>query len=109
MQRIKTTEDWENILKKSREQPILLLKFSMTCISSIAALKEFKALDTHLSKRLVIVQMERDVSNTIEKDLGVKHESPQFLILLNGNGIWQATHYKIKRTLLTDAINTYVK
>lgn len=108
MQRIKTSEEWRKIVKQSREQPILLLKFSMTCISSITALKEFKALDTHLSKYLVIVQMERDVSNIIEKDLSVKHESPQFLIMMNGRGIWQATHYKIKRTLLTDAINTYV-
>ncbi|MET4561201.1 bacillithiol system redox-active protein YtxJ [Lysinibacillus parviboronicapiens] len=109
MQRIKTNEDWGKILKQSKEQPILLLKFSMTCISSISALKEFKALNTDLPKYLVIVQLERDVSNFIENDLGVKHESPQFLILLNEKGIWQATHYKIKRTLLTEAIHTYVK
>ncbi|MGN4126873.1 bacillithiol system redox-active protein YtxJ [Lysinibacillus sphaericus] len=109
MQRIKTGEEWGKIVKQSKGQPILLLKFSLTCISSISALKEFKALNTNLPKYLVIVQMERDVSNSIEKELGVRHESPQFLILLNGKGIWQATHYKIKRTLLTEAIHTYVK
>ena len=52
--------------------------------------------------------MDRPVSNAIEKDLGVKHESPQLLILKDGKGIWQATHYKTKKTLLNDAINTYI-
>jgi len=52
--------------------------------------------------------MDKQVSNAIEQDLGVKHESPQLLILKDGKGIWQATHYHIKKTLLTDAINTYV-
>ena len=108
MKRIKTNEEWLKILEQSKEQPLLILKFSMTCVSSISALKEFKALDTALPKYLVIVQRERDVSNAIAQDLGVKHESPQLLILKEGKGIWQATHYKIKRPLLAEAIDTYV-
>lgn len=108
MKRIKTSEEWLEILEQSREQPLLILKFSMTCVSSISALKEFKALNTALPKYLVIVQIERDVSNAIARDLGVKHESPQLLILKEGKAIWQATHYKVKRSLLAEAINTYV-
>lgn len=108
MERITTNEDWRTLLEQSTEQPFLVLKFSMTCISSISALKEFKALDTELPKYLVIVQRERAVSNAIARDLGVKHESPQLLILKEGRGVWQATHYKIKRSLLSEAIHTYV-
>lgn len=108
MKRIKTSEEWLEILEQSREQPLLILKFSMTCVSSISALKEFKALNTALPKYLVLVQIERDVSNAIARDLGVKHESPQLLILKEGKAIWQATHYKVKRSLLAEAINTYV-
>ena len=108
MERIKTNEEWQKLLEQSKEQPLLLMKFSLTCVSSISALKEFKALETELPKYLVIVQKERAVSNAIERDLGVRHESPQLLILKDGKGIWQATHYKIKRPLLSEAINTYV-
>lgn len=71
-------------------------------------MKELKELETELPKYIVIVQEERLVSNTITKDLGVKHESPQLIILKGQRGIRQATHSKIKKSLLKEAINTYV-
>lgn len=109
MQRIKTLDSWKEVLEQSHKMPCLVLKFSLTCISSISALKEFKALATELPKYVVIVQKERDVSNAIERDLQVKHESPQFIILQGGKGIWQATHYKIKQPLLVEGLRLYVK
>lgn len=108
MERIKSVEAWRCLLEKSKEQPFLLFKFSMICQSSLSAMKELQALNTELPKYIVIVQEDRLVSNTIEKDLGVKHESPQLLILKGEKGIWQATHYKIKKSLVNEAINTYV-
>ena len=108
MKRITSIEAWWGLLEKSKEQPFLLFKFSMTCLSSLSAMKELRALETELPIYVVIVQQDRLVSNTIEKDLGVKHESPQLLILKGGKGIWQATHHKIKKSLLNEAINTYV-
>lgn len=109
MERIKTAEQWRDTLQQSKDKACLVLKFSMTCFSSISALKELKALETNLPKYLVIVQKDRDVSNIIENDLKVKHESPQLLILKDGKGVWQATHYKIKQSLLSEAISMYVK
>ncbi|WP_313890939.1 bacillithiol system redox-active protein YtxJ [Psychrobacillus sp.] len=108
MKRITSIEAWRNLLETSKDQPVLLLKFSLTCASSLLAMKEIRALETELPKYIVIVQMERQVSNAIEKDLGVRHESPQLLILKDGKGIWQATHYKIKKSLLTEAIDSYI-
>lgn len=108
MKRIKSVEAWQELLERSSEQPFLLLKISITCLSSLSAKKELQALETELPIYIVIVQMDRHVSSAIEKDLGVKHESPQLLILKDGKGIWQATHYAIKKSLLNDAINTYV-
>lgn len=109
MQRIKTLDNWSEVLEQSKHMPCLVLKISMTCMSSIAAIKEYKALITKLPKYLVIVQMDRVVSNAITGDLQVKHESPQLLILQDGKGIWQATHDKIKQPLLVEAIKQYVK
>ena len=108
MKRIKSIEVWRELLEKSKEQPFLLFKFSLTCLSSLSAKKELQSLETELPIYMVVVQMDRQVSNAVENDLGVKHESPQLLILKDGKGIWQATHYHIKKTLLNDAINTYV-
>src|SRR5690625_2829435 len=104
MKRITTIEAWRESLEGSKERPSLLLKFGMACSSSVSALEELRELETELPKYIVAVQADRPVSNMIEKDLGVKHESPQLLILKGGKGIWQATHDKIKRSLLNEAI-----
>lgn len=108
LKRIKSIASWRTLLEKSTDQPFLLFKLSMTCFSSISAKKELQALQTELPIYVVIVQLDRDVSNAIEQDLGVKHESPQLLILKDGRGIWQATHYHIKKSTVYEAIETYV-
>lgn len=108
MKRITSIEAWRELLENSKEQPFLLFKYSKTCLSSLSAIKVLRALETELPKYIVIVQEDRLVSNTIEKDLGVKHESPQLLILKDKKGIWQATHYKIKKHLIYEALNMYV-
>lgn len=108
LKRIQTIEEWRRLLEKSGKQPFLLFKISMTCSSSLTAKKELQGLKTELPIYIVYVQMDREVSNVIESDLGVKHESPQFLILKDGKGIWQATHYHIKKTAIADAIEMYV-
>lgn len=108
MKRIKSIEAWQALLEKSGEQPFLLFKLSMTCFSSLSAKKELQTLETDLPIYIVIVQMDRKVSKAIETDLGVKHESPQLLILKDGKGIWQATHYHIKNPVISEAIELYV-
>ncbi len=44
---------------------------------------------------LVVIQKSRDVSNEIAKRTGVRHESPQTLILRNGEVVWSASHFDI--------------
>ena len=108
MKRITSVKAWREILEKSNDGPILIFKYSTTCFSSLSAMKELRTFETELPIYLVVVQEDRAVSNAIEEDLAVKHESPQLLILKDGRGIWQATHYKIKKSLLNEAIHTYV-
>lgn len=108
MKRIKTIAAWESVLEKSKEEPLIIFKLSMTCFSSLTAKKELQTLQTKLPIYIVIVQMDRKVSKAIEEDLGVKHETPQLLILKDGKGIWQATHYHIKQAIVTEAIETYI-
>lgn len=108
MKRITSIEAWRELLGNSSEQPFLLFKFSTTCLISLSAIKVFRTLETEIPKYIVIVQEDRVVSNAIEKDLGVKHESPQLLILKDQKGIWQATHYQIKKHLINEAITRYV-
>ena len=107
MERIRTVAAWRDLLAKSSDQPFLVFKYSMTCSASLTAKKELSKVTTDLPMYLVVVQQDRDVSAAIEQDLGVKHESPQVLILKNSRGTWQATHYHIKKVAVQQAIEQY--
>ena len=107
MKRIQSVEDWRQLLARSDEQPFLLFKYSTTCFASLTAKKEMQRLTTELPIYLVVVQTERELSNVIAEDLSVRHESPQLLILKDGKGTWQATHYHIKAPKIEEALESY--
>ncbi|WP_332645843.1 bacillithiol system redox-active protein YtxJ [Lysinibacillus sp. 54212] len=94
---------WNQILASSNEQPIVVLKHSTTCPISAAAFREFASVELQTGYVVKVIE-HRDVSNEIAKDLGVQHASPQVLVVSNGKATWQATHYKITASALTQAL-----
>lgn len=108
MNRLKSIEEWQALLENSDEQPFLLFKLSMASLSSVTAKKEMESLVTDLPRYVVIVQFDKNVSNAVELDTDVKHETPQLLIIKGKKAIWQATRYQIKQSVVLDAIATYV-
>jgi bacillithiol system protein YtxJ len=53
---------------------------------------------------LVEVQRARALSGEIESRLGVAHESPQVLVLRNGEVAWNASHFNITADAVTAAV-----
>ncbi len=49
---------------------------------------------------MVRVIQSRDVSNKIEQDLGVKHESPQAILIKSQTAKWHESHSKITKKQL---------
>ncbi|HEY9581333.1 MAG TPA: bacillithiol system redox-active protein YtxJ [Savagea sp.] len=109
MKQIKSIPAWREILEQSKQSPQIIFKFSATCVVSPPAHKQMSTFmkKSDVPVHLVIVQTDRDVSDAIEADLGVRHESPQVLILSGGRAVWQATHYKIKERDVRKAIKLY--
>lgn len=83
MNRLKSIEEWQTLLERSEEQPFLLFKLSVTSLSSVTAKKEMESLVTDLPRYVVISQFDKKVSNAVESDTGVKHETPQLFIIKN--------------------------
>jgi bacillithiol system protein YtxJ len=54
---------------------------------------------------LVEVQRARELSAEIENRLGVNHESPQVIVLRNGQVVWNASHFKITAEAVTRAVH----
>ena len=53
---------------------------------------------------LVEVQNARDLSREIENRTMVAHESPQVMVLRNGQAVWNASHWKVKAEKVADAV-----
>jgi len=91
--KLDTTEKLEQLFSKSVENPIVLFKHSTTCPISAGVYQEISNADADI--HLVIIQNSRDVSNAIAKKTGVRHESPQAIVVKNGKVVYQASHYDV--------------
>jgi len=105
---IEHVDDIDGLLAESANQPVVIFKFSQTCGTSAYAADELHHyLDGQPAEAryaLVTVQSHRDVSNAIAARLGVRHESPQILILRDGEVVWQASHHRVTADALVEAL-----
>jgi bacillithiol system protein YtxJ len=95
-------------IAESRERPVLLFKHSRHCGISCEALDELHAhLDraaTGVAYKLITVQTHRPVSDAAARRLGVRHETPQALLLRDGKVVWNASHFSITASALDKAL-----
>ena len=103
-------DDLDRALAATDERPLLLFKHSFTCGVSAEALDELVA---HLNERepdasyaMVTVQTHREVSNAVAKKLGVRHESPQALLICGGRVVWSASHFRVTAAAVRAALQT---
>jgi len=100
-------EDLEQLLEKSRCNPIVIFKHSTQCPVSTSAYEEFLEFTENAGDVLcgiVLVIENRSLSNRIESRLGVRHESPQAIVVENGRQTWNASHWSITADALTKAL-----
>lgn len=100
---ITNVDEWKDVLKLSEAQKILVLKHSTTCPISARAFREFESFETPLEKYLVKVRESRTVSDEMESDLRIKHESPQVFLIGDGKAVWNVSHHQISQTELAIA------
>ncbi len=99
-------EKLEQLFSLSNEKPIIIFKHSVTCPISHDVFQDTSASDNEVF--LVIVQNSRQISNEIAEKTGIRHESPQAIILRNGKAVWHASHYDITKDELDSAFQSAV-
>ena len=108
--RLQSVSEIEPLIESSGERPVMFFKHSLTCPISGAALREYERFledrpaDDDTVYTLIEIQNARDVSTAIAERTGVRHESPQALLLRSGEVAWHASHWKIKARSLADAV-----
>jgi bacillithiol system protein YtxJ len=90
----------EEIKKESESQPVLIFKHSTRCAVSSTALnrleRNWKPEEVAPLKMYYLdLLSHRNVSQSIAESFDVEHESPQVLILKNGNPIYVRSHLAI--------------
>ena len=106
---LRHNEDLEQLLERSKEDRILIFKHSTQCPVSSAAYDEFMEFTNHaqnISCGVVLVIENRKVSNSIASKLGVRHESPQAIVVENGRQKWSASHWAITADALAKALRS---
>ena len=91
----------EEIKQKSFERPILVFKHSTSCSISATSLSRIeRAWDADKAKDIEPFYLDlirfRNISNKIAKDFNIEHESPQVLLIQNGECTYDASHFDIR-------------
>lgn len=110
--RLERLEDLEALLAQTTNRPLLLYKHSLTCGTSAYA---FDELSDHLDRSptgadyaMVAVQTHREVSNEIARRLGVRHETPQVILVRDGQPVWTASHFRVTAAAVEQALAAHL-
>ncbi|MFV5693564.1 bacillithiol system redox-active protein YtxJ [Flavobacterium sp. LT1R49] len=82
----------------SNEKPVAIFKHSTRCSVSRMALKQFEN-EFNSSDKVTPYFLDliahRDISNAIADQFGVRHESPQLILIKDGKAIYNVSHSDI--------------
>ena len=100
----------DELLSKSGSRPVLLFKHSYSCGISAEALDELVShLDTAQPGKaqyaMITVQTHRELSNAVTAKLGIRHETPQALLVRDGQVVWAASHFRVTAQAVGAAIS----
>jgi bacillithiol system protein YtxJ len=96
----KIIEDYnqiQNLVDASHQQPQVIFKHSTRCSISVMAKNrlERSGLPDQIQFHYLDLLQYRDISNKIAEQFSVYHQSPQILLIKNGECIFEETHSAI--------------
>ncbi|MBO6536570.1 MAG: bacillithiol system redox-active protein YtxJ [Balneolaceae bacterium] len=100
--------DIDAIVMQSMERPQVILKHSNQCATSFFAKKnlELIPLEDLENADLYIIDVirQRPLSRYLEQKVQVRHESPQLLVLMNGEVAWHGSHHQVQSEYLLQTL-----
>ena len=103
-------ESLDAAIAESQDRPVLLFKHSRYCGVSCEALDELQShIDSRtpgtVSYKMITVQAHRSVSDAVAQRLGIRHETPQAILLRDGKAVWNASHFRITASQLDQVLS----
>jgi bacillithiol system protein YtxJ len=114
IQKIESLSGLDELLEANQDRQVWIFKHSLTCPISGAAWAEFKRFAADHSQdngpqengtvfAVIEIQYARPVSDALAERTGVRHQSPQAILLREGRVSWHASHYDIDGAALRQA------
>lgn len=101
-------EQLEEIKIQSKTEAVLIFKHSTRCGISSMVIKQFEKLFTEEHQNLKVYYLDllnyRTISDEVGYTFQVMHQSPQLLVIKNEVAVFNASHYDITLTNLTQFI-----
>lgn len=97
----------DEIVNESTKKPVVIFKHSTRCSVSRMVLKNFEReynLDDKMELYFLDLLEYRDISNEISTRFDVVHQSPQIIVIKEGNVFYNASHESIDATELKNLI-----
>ncbi len=95
---LNTINQLDEVDQLSKDKPILLFKHSTSCPISAMALSRFERAfhqDAAFDLYYLDLISYREVSNEIAQRYGIRHESPQVLLIKSGTVVYDTSHTAI--------------
>lgn len=92
----------EHLFAHSETEPVLVFKHDPWCSISLMAQRRLAKLDREVPT--IDVAGNRALSLGFADQIGVRHESPQVLVLRDGAAVWSASHGAITATAVEEAL-----
>jgi bacillithiol system protein YtxJ len=95
----------ENLITDSKQKPVIVFKHSNACSISSRAYREMEQLE---GVNILEVQSAREVSRELANLTGIRHETPQVIVLRDGKAVWNASHFDVKAADVMKAVESNI-
>jgi len=106
--RLSNDQELNALTEESFQLPVLIYKHSTRCsLSDITQLRLERSWESDpldLSPYFLDLVFNKEVSDAVEHQFQVRHQSPQVLVIYQGKCIFQSSHLSISHRALKDVI-----
>ena len=95
----------DSLITDSKQKPVIVFKHSTACSISSRAYREMEKVQADVN--ILVVQSAREISRELANLTGVRHETPQVIVLRDGRAVWNASHFDVQAGAVTEAIQTH--
>ncbi len=95
------SESLDELFASSAQHPVILFKHDPYCPISARAYKEMAQVADDVA--IIDVEHNKEIASAITKRTGVQHESPQVIVVKDGQPVWSASQFNIKANAVSEA------